>query len=134
MRFSPDEQSGQSKEIRCAKSDKVLEDTHADAAKFLEGVRKEQRKIREVEKMHDKIRADHDEIRADHDEIRADHDEIRADHDEIRADHDKIRADLDQHVAWHQAEHSEIVGRIAKVEGWIAGQVRILAIISLDYL
>jgi len=120
MRFSPDEQSGQSKEIRCAKSDKVLEDTHADAAKFLEGVRKEQKKIREVEKMHDKIRADHDEIRADH--------------DEIRADHDKIRADLDQHVAWHQAEHSEIVGRIAKVEGWIAGQVRILAIISLDYL
>jgi len=113
MRFSPDEQSGQSKEIRCAKSDKVLEDTHADAAKFLEGVRKEQKKIREVEKMHDKIRADHDEI---------------------RADHDKIRADLDQHVAWHQAEHSEIVGRIAKVEGWIAGQVRILAIISLDYL
>ena len=113
MRFSPDEQSGQSKEIRCAKSDKVLEATHADAAKFLEGVRKEQKKIREVEKMHDKIRADHDEI---------------------RADHDKIRADLDQHVAWHQAEHSEIVGRIAKVEGWIAGQVRILAIISLDYL
>ena len=106
MRFSPDEQSGQSKEIRCAKSDKVLEDTHADAAKFLEGVRKEQRKIREVEKMHDKI----------------------------RADHDKMRVDLDQHVAWHQAEHSEIVGRIAKVEGWIAGQVRILAIISLDYL
>jgi len=106
MRFSPDEQSGQSKEIRCAKSDKVLEDTHADAAKFLEGVRKEQRKIREVEKMHDKI----------------------------RADHDKMRVDLDQHVAWHQAEHSEIVGRIAKVEGWIAGQVRILAIISLDYI
>jgi len=113
MRFSPDEQSGQSKEIRCAKSDKVLEDTHADAAKFLEGVRKEQRKIREVEKMHDKIRADHDKI---------------------RADHDKMRVDLDQHVAWHQAEHSEIVGRIAKVEGWIAGQVRILAIISLDYI
>jgi len=107
MRFSPDEQSGQSKEIRRAKSDKV---TLADAAKLLEGVRKEQREIHE------------------------DHDKIRADHDEIRADHDKIRADLDQHVAWHQAEHSEIVGRIAKVEGWIAGQVRILAIISLDYL
>jgi len=114
MRFSPDEQSGQSKEIRRAKSDKV---TLADAAKLLEGVRKEQREIHE-----------------DHDKIRADHDKIRADHDKMRADHDKMRVDLDQHVAWHQAEHSEIIGRIAKVEGWIAGQVRILAIISLDYL